>query len=69
MKTNSKHLGAYIYSVKKDGALYKNANFIKFIGDEKTAAEIIARLEKLNPGKRFVAAEDVDEDKVNTFVY
>ena len=68
MKTN-KYLGAYIYSVKKDGTLYKHADFIKFVGDEKTAADIVARLEKLNPGKRFVAAEEVDEDKVNTFVY
>lgn len=56
MNTN-KTKGAMIYSVKNDGSLYKHPEMVKFIGGEKSAEDVIVRLEKLNPGRKFVAAQ------------
>lgn len=57
MKYLSKPNGALIYSVKKDGTLYKHPTFYKFIGCESSSSDIIRRLEYFNPGHKFVAAD------------
>lgn len=46
--------GVYLYPIRKDGSKYSKPIFYKFYGDEKTAEDVIARLEELNPGKKFV---------------
>lgn len=48
--------GASIYSLKKDGSRYAKPEFIAFIGNETTAEDIVKRLEKLNPSRRFEIA-------------
>lgn len=48
--------GAFIYSVKKNGEPYAKPTWHEFVGTEKNAQDIIARLEELNPGKSFIAA-------------
>lgn len=48
--------GAFIYSVKNNGELYAKPTWYQFVGTEKNAQDIIARLEGLNPGKTFIAA-------------
>ena len=54
--SNGQPKGAFIYSVKNNGALYAKPTWYQFAGAEKNAQDIIARLEELNPGKIFVAA-------------
>lgn len=54
--SNGQPKGAFIYSVKNNGELYANPTWYEFIGNEKNAQDIIARLVKLNPGKTFIAA-------------
>ena len=46
--------GVYLYPVRKDGSKYAKPSFYEFYGNEKTAEDVIARLEELNPGKKFV---------------
>lgn len=48
--------GAYIYSVKKNGERYAKPTFYTFIGSEKSADDIVKRLEKLNPNSKFEKA-------------
>lgn len=50
--------GVYLYPVRKDGSKYAKPSFYKFYGDEKTAEDVIARLEKQNPGQKFVKDKD-----------
>ena len=49
--------GAFIYHFKRNGERYKNPSFHPFYGLEKNADDVIKRLEKLNPGKRFEKAD------------
>ncbi|WP_455636506.1 hypothetical protein, partial [Parabacteroides sp.] len=58
MYINSKGIakGAFVYNVKKDGSKYAKPTFYNFLGEEKTAEDIIKRLEKLNPNKKFEKA-------------
>lgn len=56
--------GVYLYSVKKDGSLYSKPEFHRFFGDEKSAEDVISRLEKQNPGQRFVKDKDSDASPV-----
>ncbi|MDC2233516.1 hypothetical protein [Bacteroides thetaiotaomicron] len=55
---NSKGLskGAFIYSIKKNGERYSNPSFYNFIGSEKSAEDILKRLEKYNPNCKFEIA-------------
>lgn len=48
--------GCYIYFIKKNGERYMKATWIDFVGFEKCAADVISRLEQLNPGQKFEAA-------------
>ena len=48
--------GCYLFPVKKDGSKYKQANYYDFRGLEKTPEDVIARLEGLNPGCKWVIA-------------
>ena len=50
--------GVYLYGVKKDGSAYSKPEFHRFIGDEKSAEDVISRLEKQNPGQKFVKDKD-----------
>ncbi|MCQ2105960.1 MAG: hypothetical protein MJZ26_09230 [Fibrobacter sp.] len=45
--------GAWIYSVKKNGQRYAKPTWSQAHGNENSVEEIIERLERLNPGKRF----------------
>lgn len=56
--TNSKGLskGAFIYSIKKNGERYAQPTFYTFIGLEKSAEDILKRLEKYNPNCKFEIA-------------
>lgn len=47
--------GCYIYSFNKDGSRYKTATWHEAYCS-KNAAEVLARLQKLNPGKKFELA-------------
>lgn len=51
--TEIKTSGFYIYSYKKNGEKYKKPFFVETVGVEKTAEDVIRRLEKLNPGSKF----------------
>ncbi len=55
---NSKGLpkGAFVYSIKKDGSRYAKPTFYQFIGFEKNAGDVIQRLMKLNPGRKYEIA-------------
>lgn len=48
--------GAFIYNIKKDGSRYATPTFYNFVGSEKTAEDIIKRLEELNPNRKFEKA-------------
>lgn len=48
--------GAFIYHIKKNGERYKKPYFYQIYGSEKSAEDIIKRLEYLNPGQRFEKA-------------
>ena len=48
--------GAYIYHFNKDGKRRAKPTWEMFYGNEKTGEEIVARLTRLNPGKKFEAA-------------
>ena len=50
--------GVYLYGVKKDGSAYSKPEFHRFFGDEKSAEDVISRLEKQNPGQKFVKDKD-----------
>ena len=50
--------GVYLYGVKKDGSAYSKPEFHRFLGDEKSAEDVISRLEKQNPGQKFVKDKD-----------
>jgi len=56
--TNSKglHKGAFIYSIKKNGEKYSNPTFYTFVGSEKSAEDILKRLETYNPNCKFEIA-------------
>lgn len=54
--SNGQPKGAYIYSIKKDGSRYAKPTWIGFVGNEKTAEDIVARLEKNNTGKKYEIA-------------
>lgn len=58
---NTPKNGVYLYSIRKDGSKYAKPSFYKFHGNEKTAEDVIARLEGLNPGKKFVKEEGSDK--------
>lgn len=47
--------GCYIYSFKKDCSRYKTATWHEAYCS-KNAEEVLARLQKLNPGKKFELA-------------
>ena len=47
---------AIIYSIKENGERYKNPNIIVAIGNEKTQEDVLARLQKLNPNRKFEIA-------------
>lgn len=52
---DGKH-GCYIYTLKKDGTRPVKPNFVQYIGSEKTPEDVVKRLEKNNPGTKFVPA-------------
>ena len=56
--TNSKGLskGAFIYSIKKNGERYAQPTFYTFVGLENSAEDILKRLEKYNPNRKFEIA-------------
>lgn len=56
MRQTRQH-GVLVYSIKKNGERYAKPTFYKFSGYERTAEEVIGRLEKLNPGHKFEAAD------------
>lgn len=53
---NIDKLGVYLYPIKKNGERYAKPNYYEYVGHEKCADDVIARLEGLNPGHKWVAA-------------
>lgn len=48
--------GCYLFHLKNDGSKYKHADFYDYVGFEKSPEDVIARLERLNPGAKWVVA-------------
>lgn len=53
---NPRFKGCFVYFIKKDGSRYAKSTWIAASGVENTPEEVIARLMKLNPGKRYEIA-------------
>lgn len=55
-RRNSNKKGVMLRYITKKGTPSKNASFHEFYGLEKTAQDVINRLEELNPGRKFIEA-------------
>lgn len=55
MERRSTKKGAFLCRIKKDGTPGK-ATYYEYYGAEKTPEDAIARLQKLNPGNRWILA-------------
>lgn len=47
---------AVIYPIKNNGKRYANPITVSAVGNEKTQEEVLVRLQKNNPGRRFEIA-------------
>lgn len=49
--------GAYIYSFKKNGQRCSHPSWYEATGSEQTQEDVLSRLQRLNPNKRFEIEE------------
>lgn len=48
--------GAYIYNLKKNGERYTHPSFVEVAGMEATQEDVLLRIQRLNPTKKFELA-------------